>query len=62
MPRYAIVDSEGLVTNVAIWDGQSDWAPGDGAILIPDGVPCGPGYTYDGSAFIAPPYKNPLEP
>lgn len=36
---FAIVDSNGKVTNISLWDGGSDWIPPEGctAILVPDG-------------------------
>jgi hypothetical protein len=55
--RYALVDSDGLVVNAIVWDGEVDYTPADGlaVVAVPDGVGAGPGWTYDGSDWIAPP-------
>jgi len=51
--RWAqIVDS--TVVNVILWDGQTDLGL-DGELLNVDDTPCGPGWTYDGTTFTAPP-------
>lgn len=54
MNRYAIIEN-GVVVNVVLWDGQTQWADSQAAILLPAGSPVGPGYTYDGTNFTAPP-------
>ena len=53
MTRYAIIEN-GVVGNVALWDGATEWADAAGAIPLPEDSPVGPGYTYDGTAFTAP--------
>lgn len=55
MTRYAIIES-GLVTNVVLWDGttECDAIPA-GSILLDDDAPVGPGYTFEGTSFAAPP-------
>lgn len=55
MPRYAIVES-GVVSNVVVWDGESDWAAPDDAVavILQDGAQIEPGYAYDGANFSAP--------
>lgn len=55
MHNYAVVEN-GSVINVVVWDGVSEWAPPDGAIAvdIPDDVPVGIGWLYDGSTFSQP--------
>lgn len=55
MNRYAIIES-GTVTNVVIWDGEAECAaiPAD-AVKLDDGSPVGPGYTFEGTSFAAPP-------
>ena len=32
--RYAVIDSNNYVVNIALWDGVSEWSPGPGLILI----------------------------
>ncbi|WP_208450778.1 hypothetical protein [Burkholderia cenocepacia] len=50
--KYAIVES-GVVANIVLWDGTSEWDPPTGAQVVP--VPAGTlvclGYTYDGAKF-----------
>lgn len=55
MMRYFAVVSGGVVTNVAIWDGQAECAPLEDAISIPSDLPVSPGWEYDGENFIVPP-------
>lgn len=52
---YAVV-TIGIVTNLAQWDGHSDWTPPDGseAALIPDDVFVDIGYLWDGQHFAKP--------
>ena len=56
--KYAIIEN-GTVTNVTLWDGTTEWSPPEGSIAVacPDEV--GPGWTYDGTNFIAPPLPEP---
>ena len=55
--RYALINADGLVVNAIVWDGETEYTPPDGltAVAIPDGVGAGPGWTYDGSDWVAPP-------
>lgn len=32
--RYAVVDADGKVVNVVLWDGQSDWVPPEGSEAV----------------------------
>lgn len=32
--RYAVIDSNNYVINVALWDGVSEWSPGPGLGLV----------------------------
>lgn len=50
--RYAIVVN-GIVTNVVIWDGVTQWAHEGEAVAIAD-MPIGIGWNYDGSVFTEP--------
>jgi hypothetical protein len=40
MDRYAIIES-GIVINVALWDGVTEWGGADQAVLCPDTVSIG---------------------
>jgi hypothetical protein len=55
--KYALINADGLVVNAIVWDGEVDYTPADGltVVAIPDGVGAGPGWTYDGTDWIAPP-------
>lgn len=48
MGTYAVVNtSTNIVENVVVWDGESEWAPGDGYVAVEittDGVGIGWGY------------------
>lgn len=53
--NYAIVEN-GLVLNVAVWDEEPTFEPEKGVwVLVKDDEIAGPGWTYDGKKFIAPP-------
>ncbi len=53
--RCAVVDDAGRVVNVIMADPERD-QPETGCILVdvPDDARVGPGWTWDGAAFIAP--------
>jgi len=54
--RYAVVEN-GTVSNVVLWDGETDWAPPIGAasVALADTDAISIGWTYDGKQFAAPP-------
>jgi hypothetical protein len=62
MAIYGIIENS-VVVNTIIWNGPTgsadEWVPpaGSSAVLIPDGVVAGIGYTYDATTqiFSAPP-------
>ncbi|QJC78905.1 tail fiber assembly protein [Pseudomonas umsongensis] len=64
MDRYALIElSTELVVNVAIWDGETEWAPEEGVIAIQsDSAQIG--HSYVKGEFIAPPAPEdpPLTP
>jgi len=62
--RYALVNADGLVVNAIVWDGQTDYTPAYGltVVAIHDGVRAGPGWTYDGTNWIAQPPEPDIEP
>lgn len=53
--NYAIIKN-GIVENIVIWDGESEWPELASAILSTDGV--GIGWHYDNDVFSAPPPTN----
>jgi hypothetical protein len=59
MNTYALINN-GIVTNMAIWDGVSEWNPGCQIVEVTnltcnDGSPIQIGCTYDGTNFYPPP-------
>lgn len=52
--RIALVKN-GVVDNIAEWDGQAAWNPGDEYTKVNvDEITCEIGYTYDGETFTKP--------
>jgi len=60
MNNYAVV-VDGIVVNVAVWDGVSAWNPDGDIILVGDGQTAGPGWAYANGQFSAPPEEEPVE-
>lgn len=53
--RYAIVDADGNVTNVSLWDGVTPWTPGEGLKAIKDEKEEAQiGGKWDGKKFVRP--------
>jgi hypothetical protein len=52
--RFVIVNDNN-VTNVVLWDGETEYAP-DGTLIdvTDEPLPIGPGWGYDGSEWIEP--------
>lgn len=48
---YAIVE-EGVVTNIVVWDGESEWDAPEGAKVVLAGSGAEIGGTYDGESFF----------
>jgi len=59
--KYALINADGLVVNGIVWDGETEFDPGEGltVVKIPDDVRAGPGWTYDGTNWTAPPPAEP---
>lgn len=49
---YAVV-SNGVVVNIAVWDGESEWKPTDGIAVLAEGN-VGMGWRYEDKKFIKP--------
>jgi len=52
--RYALVDANGLVVNVILWDGVEEFTPPDKTQAIQSDT-AQRGDTWDGTQFISPP-------
>lgn len=50
---YAVV-KDGIVINIVVWDGETEWQPDDGEAVKIDDV-AGIGWLYDGKKFTPPP-------
>lgn len=50
---YAIV-KDGIVTNLAVWDGKTKWKPNGGGELIEVKSDVGIGWTYSNNKFMPP--------
>ena len=55
MVRHAIILA-GVVENIALWDGETDWTPPAGAsvVALADGDACDIGWSYDGTVLSPP--------
>ena len=52
---------DGVVVNVSLWDGESDWTPAEEIVEIPEGSSAGIGWDWDGKKFTDNrPQDNPL--
>jgi hypothetical protein len=51
LKSYAHVEN-GIVVNVSVWDGESDWTPLEEIIEIPEGVTAGIGWSWTGEKFV----------
>lgn len=54
MMRYAVIE-DGTVVNVILWDGIGDMFDAQTLIELPDDSLVGPGWSHDGTDFVAPP-------
>ena len=56
--------SDGLVINIIVAEPTDPAYEGTQLVLVPEGVPCDIGWTWDGTAFIdpnPPPVETPVE-
>ena len=58
--KYALIETDGTVSNTVLWDGETEWEPPAGVTVVevPDGQSCGPSWTYDGTNWTAPPVED----
>lgn len=51
--RYAVI-ADGIVVNVALWDGVTEWTPGDNLLVVQSDT-AQIGWSYVDGEFVAPP-------
>lgn len=54
---YAVI-KDGIVINIVVWDGETEWQPDEGYAVKTDGS-VGIGWLYDGETFTPPPVAPP---
>ena len=55
MKRYAIINSNGLVDNIILWDEASQWSPPEGMTMVKvEEVRCDIGWKYENEVFTDP--------
>jgi hypothetical protein len=55
MKRYAIVNSNGIVDNIILWDEASQWSPPEGMTMVKlEDVLCDMGWKYENEVFTDP--------
>lgn len=60
--NYAVINEEtGLVENVILWDGETEWAPSEGLAAIQSNI-AQIGWTYGNGEFVAPEPPAPIPP
>lgn len=59
MANYAVIE-KGSVTNIVLWDGESEWAP-DNGVAIPATEGVGIGWLYADGTFTAPAVQEPVK-
>ncbi|WP_225773349.1 tail fiber assembly protein [Pseudomonas sp. Marseille-Q5115] len=59
MKTYAVINQEtGLVENLVVWDGESEWSPPEGFVAV-ETEAASIGWTYSEGQFRAPPVVPP---
>jgi hypothetical protein len=51
--RYAVI-TNGVVSNVIVWDGESEYPDSAELVDLSENPQVGPGWTYSGATFSAP--------
>ena len=64
MKRYAIIDSNGTVDNIILWDEAAQWSPPESMTMVNvEDVLCSIGWKYENEMFTNPnlPTDTPAE-
>lgn len=63
MKKHAVINDQGIVENIVLWDGVAEWHPPQGCVLIlVDDIECGIGWAHENGEFRRPPPPAPPEP
>lgn len=63
MKKYAVIDPNGVVNNVILWDEASSWQPPEGhSIVKVEELFCDIGWKYENGEFVKPPEEPTAEP
>jgi hypothetical protein len=55
MKRYAVIDGNGVVNNIVLWDEASAWQPPEGHSMVKaEEIVCDIGWVYTGEIFQEP--------
>ena len=55
MKRYAIINSNGLVDNIILWDEATQWSPPEGMTMVKvEDIVCSIGWKYENEVFTDP--------
>lgn len=56
---YAVVNSDGLIINIVVWDGVTEWEPPEGTTAVKCGESiCAIGGRYEDGIFYRPPHPD----
>jgi len=55
--KHVVIDSEGLITNIVLWDGDDSWQPPENCttFALPEDAIIGIGWSMVGDEFLPPP-------
>lgn len=52
--NYLVINSENIVVNTIVWDGETSWTPPEGHIVVPSNGFANTGWSYVNGEFISP--------
>lgn len=63
MKKYAVVNSNGIVDNIILWDESSQWQPPEGSIIVKiEENLCDIGWKHNNGEFIKPDLPEEITP
>lgn len=55
MKKYAVVNADGIVDNIILWDEAAPWQPPEGSVMVKvEEVVCDIGWKYENNVFTDP--------